>query len=169
MSYLLYLMFRCDKRCDGCDGKFGNFVGTKHTRWNNVLGRENDAVPMASKKEGEKTRWIRGTMLHRLLTASLGVWNPPLSGVMQLQTFKCKARSCSDLTSCLLERWTGKTHTHTHGFENPWLFARQPHDLPKLANRSGGSDRLRMLLPRVDSDSDLLNSGAGLIYWFEKF
>ena len=24
-------MFRCDKRCDGCDGKFGNFVGTKHT------------------------------------------------------------------------------------------------------------------------------------------
>ena len=31
MSYLLYLMFRCDKRCDGCDGKFGNFVGTKHT------------------------------------------------------------------------------------------------------------------------------------------
>ena len=31
MSYLLYLMFRCDRRCDGCDGKFGNFVGTKHT------------------------------------------------------------------------------------------------------------------------------------------
>ena len=28
MGYLLYLMFRCDKRCDG---KFGNFVGTKHT------------------------------------------------------------------------------------------------------------------------------------------
>ena len=24
-------MFRCDKRCDGCDEKFGNFVGTKHT------------------------------------------------------------------------------------------------------------------------------------------
>ena len=32
MDYLLYLMFRCDKRCDGCDGKFGNFVGTKHTQ-----------------------------------------------------------------------------------------------------------------------------------------
>ena len=31
MDYLLYLMFRCDRRCDGCDGKFGNFVGTKHT------------------------------------------------------------------------------------------------------------------------------------------
>src|SRR6185503_16812042 len=31
MSYLLYLMFRCDRRCDGCDGKFGNFVVTKHT------------------------------------------------------------------------------------------------------------------------------------------
>ena len=31
MCYLLYLMFRCDRRCDGCDGKFGNFVGTKHT------------------------------------------------------------------------------------------------------------------------------------------
>ena len=28
MSYLLYLMFRCNRRCDG---KFGNFVGTKHT------------------------------------------------------------------------------------------------------------------------------------------
>ena len=28
MDYLLYLMFRCDRRCDG---KFGNFVGTKHT------------------------------------------------------------------------------------------------------------------------------------------
>ena len=28
MCYLLYLMFRCDRRCDG---KFGNFVGTKHT------------------------------------------------------------------------------------------------------------------------------------------
>ena len=31
MGYLLYLMFRCDRRCDGCDGNFGNFVGTKHT------------------------------------------------------------------------------------------------------------------------------------------
>jgi len=29
MGHLLYLMFRCDRRCDGCDGKFGNFVGTK--------------------------------------------------------------------------------------------------------------------------------------------
>ena len=29
MGYLLYLMFRCDRRCDG---KFGNFVGTKHTQ-----------------------------------------------------------------------------------------------------------------------------------------
>ena len=26
MSYLLYLMFQCDRRCDG---KFGNLVGTK--------------------------------------------------------------------------------------------------------------------------------------------
>ena len=26
MGYLLYLMFWCDRRCDGCDGKFGNFV-----------------------------------------------------------------------------------------------------------------------------------------------
>ena len=25
-------MFRCDRKCDGCDEKFGNFVGTKHTR-----------------------------------------------------------------------------------------------------------------------------------------
>ena len=25
-------MFRYDKRCDRCDGKFGNFVGTEHTR-----------------------------------------------------------------------------------------------------------------------------------------
>jgi len=31
MGYLLYLMFRCDRRCDGCDEKFGNLVGTKHT------------------------------------------------------------------------------------------------------------------------------------------
>ena len=31
MGYLLYLMFRCDRRCDRCDGKFGNLVGTKHT------------------------------------------------------------------------------------------------------------------------------------------
>ena len=29
MGYLLYLIFRCDRRCDGCDGKFGNFVETK--------------------------------------------------------------------------------------------------------------------------------------------
>ena len=28
MDHLLYLMFRCDK---GCDRKFGNFVGSKHT------------------------------------------------------------------------------------------------------------------------------------------
>ena len=28
MDHLLYLMFRCDRECDG---KFGNFVGTKHT------------------------------------------------------------------------------------------------------------------------------------------
>jgi len=33
MGYLLYLMYRCDRRCDGCDGKFGNLVGTKHTHW----------------------------------------------------------------------------------------------------------------------------------------
>ena len=31
MGYLLYLMFRCDRRCDGCDEKFGNFVRTKHS------------------------------------------------------------------------------------------------------------------------------------------
>ena len=31
MCYLLYLIFRCDRRCDGCDEKFENFVGTKHT------------------------------------------------------------------------------------------------------------------------------------------
>ena len=31
MSHLLYLMFRCDKGYDGKFGKFGNFVGTKHT------------------------------------------------------------------------------------------------------------------------------------------
>ena len=31
MGYLLYLMFRCDRRCDGKFGKFGNFVVTKHT------------------------------------------------------------------------------------------------------------------------------------------
>ena len=24
-------MFRCDRRYDGCDGEFENFVGTKHT------------------------------------------------------------------------------------------------------------------------------------------
>ena len=24
-------MFRCDRRYDGCDEKFGNLVGTKHT------------------------------------------------------------------------------------------------------------------------------------------
>ena len=28
MGHLLYLMFRCDRRCDG---KFGNFVGTEHS------------------------------------------------------------------------------------------------------------------------------------------
>ena len=40
MSYLLYLMFRCDRRCDGCDGKFGNLVGTKHTHGVlNVVGK----------------------------------------------------------------------------------------------------------------------------------
>ena len=32
MGYLLYLMYRCDRRCDRCDGKFGNLVGTKHTQ-----------------------------------------------------------------------------------------------------------------------------------------
>ena len=34
MGYLLYLMFRCDWRYNGCDGKFGNLVGTKHTPCN---------------------------------------------------------------------------------------------------------------------------------------
>ena len=24
-------MYRCDRRCDGCDGKFGNLAETKHT------------------------------------------------------------------------------------------------------------------------------------------
>ena len=37
MGYLLYLMYRCDRRCDGCDGKFGNLVGTKHTRGRGCL------------------------------------------------------------------------------------------------------------------------------------
>ena len=32
MSHLLYLMFRCDRGCDGKFGKFGNFVGSKHTQ-----------------------------------------------------------------------------------------------------------------------------------------
>jgi len=31
MGHLLYLMFRCDRGCDGKFGKFRNFVGTKHT------------------------------------------------------------------------------------------------------------------------------------------
>ena len=31
MGHLLYLMFRCDRGYDGKFGKFGNFVGTKHT------------------------------------------------------------------------------------------------------------------------------------------
>ena len=31
MGHLLYLMFRCDRGCDGKFEKFGNFVGTKHT------------------------------------------------------------------------------------------------------------------------------------------
>ena len=31
MGHLLYLMFRCDRGCDGKFGKFGSFVGTKHT------------------------------------------------------------------------------------------------------------------------------------------
>ena len=31
MCHLLYLMFRCDRGCDGKFEKFGNFVGTKHT------------------------------------------------------------------------------------------------------------------------------------------
>ena len=31
MSHLLYLMFRCDRECDGKFREFGNFVGTKHT------------------------------------------------------------------------------------------------------------------------------------------
>ena len=31
MGHLLYLIFRFDRRCDGKFGKFGNFVGTKHT------------------------------------------------------------------------------------------------------------------------------------------
>ena len=47
MSYLLYLMFRCDKRCDGCDEKFGNFMGTKHTP-------HLKAVEMRAKEKPEK-------------------------------------------------------------------------------------------------------------------
>ena len=42
MDYLIYLIFRCDRRCDG---KFGNFVGTKHTQRDNPckLGTRNDS------------------------------------------------------------------------------------------------------------------------------
>ena len=40
MGYLLYLMFRYDRKCDGCDGKFGNLVGTKHTPGPAVTGTE---------------------------------------------------------------------------------------------------------------------------------
>ena len=42
MDYLLYLMFRCDS---GCDGKFGNFVGTKHTH-----GCARPSIPLASRQ-----------------------------------------------------------------------------------------------------------------------
>ena len=33
MGHLLYIMFRCDRGCDGKFGKFGNFVGSKHTHY----------------------------------------------------------------------------------------------------------------------------------------
>jgi len=39
MGYLLYLMFRCDRRYDGCDGKFGNFVRTKTHPWSKTGAR----------------------------------------------------------------------------------------------------------------------------------
>jgi len=37
MGHLLYLMFRCDRGCDGKFGKFGIFVGTKHTPREDVV------------------------------------------------------------------------------------------------------------------------------------
>ena len=46
MCYLLYLMFRCDRRCDGCDGKFGNSLETKHTlRRFSLVGRARPDKP----------------------------------------------------------------------------------------------------------------------------
>ena len=32
MGHLLYLMFRCNRGCDGKFGKFENFVASKHTQ-----------------------------------------------------------------------------------------------------------------------------------------
>jgi hypothetical protein len=72
-------------------------------------------------KEGEKTRRIRGTMLHGL-TGSSGGWNPPLSKVMQSQTFKCKLGVVVvnhqmfrfDVLSSRTMNWE---HTRKYGFE----------------------------------------------------
>ena len=41
MSYLLYLIFRCDRGCDGKFGKFENFVGTKHNPDQDTCNRKN--------------------------------------------------------------------------------------------------------------------------------
>ena len=48
MSYLLYLMFRCDKRCDGKFGKFRNFVATKHTLRRPWHGGEEESTATAT-------------------------------------------------------------------------------------------------------------------------
>ena len=54
MGHLLYLMFRCDRGCDGKFGKFGNFVGTKHTlKW----------LRHTIEKKAITDRWNKHTLL----------------------------------------------------------------------------------------------------------
>ena len=63
MNYLLYLMFRCDRRCDGYNGKFENLVGTKHTHG----GKEecSEAHSGMSAEFNAGSRWLRfGTAAH---------------------------------------------------------------------------------------------------------
>ena len=58
-------MFRCDRRCDGCDGKFGNFVGTKHT-----LGLVHNCSRVQSPGQCAKVRFCRALAWREDATAS---------------------------------------------------------------------------------------------------
>jgi len=145
MCYLLYLMFRCDRRCDRCDGKFGNFVGTKHTLCRKTLSQYSQIKKWRRTKHWRKWRfcsaklgldmsWIfQCSFFHAPLPArkarmrpqgcQIGKWRRPSSLRLRLRShclWHCRMKPF-----CLLHATANVVEVGAAGARNVWLLPLQ--------------------------------------------